>query len=143
MWALWLTGQPASDDPFTKPDAWSGGARTREAALRDAARKAGIPVSEIDSRWAIAWGRVLIGEPPWIKRPVRPVAVAQPRESIWTTLGVADVGGDVSLVELKQAFRQRALQTHPDRGGDADAFMKLKRAYDAAQLRIRSPRRRK
>ena len=102
----------------------------------------GVALTEIDPRWTIAWGRVLIGEQPWIKRVAR-AGVAEQRESIWTTLGVTNVGGDVSLLELKQAFRTRALQTHPDRGGDADAFMKLKRAYDAAHERLKGPRRRK
>ncbi len=33
-----------------------------------------------------------------------------------------------STLELRRAFRQRALQTHPDHGGNADAFAELVRA---------------
>ena len=35
-----------------------------------------------------------------------------------------------SLPEIKAAFRERALTTHPDHGGDADEFRALYRAYE-------------
>ena len=35
-----------------------------------------------------------------------------------------------SADELKAAFRRRARELHPDHGGDAAAFIALKRAYD-------------
>ena len=33
--------------------------------------------------------------------------------------------------DIKQAFRKLALVTHPDMGGNAEAFIRVKRAYDA------------
>ena len=45
--------------------------------------------------------------------------------------------------ELKQAYRKRVLETHPDQGGDAERFQEVQRAYDKLKLRLdaRSKRR--
>jgi len=32
--------------------------------------------------------------------------------------------------DIKQAFRTKALETHPDKGGDADEFRKVREAYE-------------
>ncbi|MBI4953670.1 MAG: J domain-containing protein, partial [Myxococcales bacterium] len=58
----------------------------------------------------------------------RPVAAAP--ESAWPILGVAR---DATAEELKRAFRKRALETHPDRGGDAAAFRRVQAAYERAR----------
>lgn len=52
-------------------------------------------------------------------------AIQQARQD----LGLAD---DVVLTEevLKKAYRKMSIQTHPDRGGTAEAFVKVKSAYD-------------
>ncbi|MBX3198878.1 MAG: DnaJ domain-containing protein [Labilithrix sp.] len=50
------------------------------------------------------------------------------------------VGRDVTEQELKTAYRKRALETHPDRGGDDDAFRRVVRAYAEAQRRLKKPR---
>jgi hypothetical protein len=42
-----------------------------------------------------------------------PRAAARPR-SIWDTLGV---GARATEIEIRRAYRLRALETHPDRGG--------------------------
>ena len=34
--------------------------------------------------------------------------------------------------DLRAAFRQRAKEAHPDKGGDADSFQRLKKAFDDA-----------
>lgn len=34
--------------------------------------------------------------------------------------------------EVKSAFRERALLHHPDKGGDAERFFRVKEAYDTA-----------
>ena len=44
-------------------------------------------------------------------------------------LGMAEIG---DLAAVKRAFRVRALQVHPDRGGDQAAFVALFRAYEEA-----------
>jgi curved DNA-binding protein CbpA len=55
---------------------------------------------------------------------------------------VLGVSKDASDDEIKRAFRARALVTHPDRGGDAEAFVEVKRAYDALMAKKRGPHRR-
>lgn len=37
---------------------------------------------------------------------------------------------DCTIEDLKKAFRLKALQTHPDRGGRAEDFRTAKAAYD-------------
>ena len=140
FWAAWWTSPPARD-PFVKPDAANGGATSVEAALLAAQKAAGRALAQIEPRWARAWSRVLRELPPWTSRdaesfatghapPVRASHAAP--ESIWRTLGVA---ADASLDEIKKAYRRRALQAHPDHGGEAEHFMALKRAYEKATQR--------
>ncbi|MCC6525802.1 MAG: J domain-containing protein [Polyangiaceae bacterium] len=135
LWAAWWSGPPERE-PFRRPDASSGGARTREEALREAERAAGRALVEVDGRWARAWARVLCGEPPWppasapaATRADGARSAAAAPESAWQILGVAR---DATAEELKRAFRRRALETHPDRGGDAAAFRRVKAAYERA-----------
>jgi hypothetical protein len=134
FWAAWWTAPPAAD-PFSKPDASSGGARSREEACADAERAAGQRLVETDSRWAGAWVRVLRGDKPWPK-PREPRASAPPpaitRGSRAWALSVLGVGPEATADEVKRAFRAAALTTHPDRGGDEAAFIDAKRAHDVA-----------
>jgi DnaJ-class molecular chaperone len=37
--------------------------------------------------------------------------------------------------EIKSAYKKRALEVHPDRGGSADAFRALQSAYESALRR--------
>jgi hypothetical protein len=101
---------------------------------------------EGDVLWARAWLRILRGEPPWPSKASfgtdareRSGASAEASVSIWTQLGVAP---NVSETELKAAYRQRAFETHPDRGGAEEAFRAVVRVYQEALKRIRRPRRR-
>jgi hypothetical protein len=149
LWAAWWTTPPARD-PFRKPDAFGGGARTREEALEEAVRAAERPLHQIEARWARAWGRILVGEPPWMDRgpapsEVRPAGAAGvskvgSQASVWAVLGISP---GVTAAELKSAFKQRALETHPDRGGSAESFRLVLRAYEEAQRRIARPRKRR
>ena len=150
MWVAWWTAPPARE-PFRKPDAFSGGARSHEEALAQARRAAGVPLVEVEPHWARAWTRVLLGRPPWgVRRegtagsaahgPSSGRATRAPTDgatasttSIWETLGIT---ARATSVELKRAFRERALATHPDRGGDAEAFRQVQRAFKEAQRRI-------
>jgi hypothetical protein len=149
LWAAWWTGAPCRD-PFRKPDAFEGGARTHDEALAAAERVAGTHLVEIDARWARAWARILVGRAPWgAAREAGEQATsagragasredaATPRTSIWAILGVPSTATDA---ELKRAFRARALERHPDRGGTADAFRDLTRAYEEARKRAARPR---
>jgi DnaJ-domain-containing protein 1 len=66
-------------------------------------------------------------------------AVASPRSiDPHALLGVAP---GAPLEEVKAAFRRKALEHHPDRGGEAAAFIAVKRAYDRI-MRRRAVRRR-
>ena len=153
MWVAWWTAPPARE-PFRKPDAYSGGARSHEEALAQARRAAGVLLVEIEPHWARAWTRMLVGRPPWGGRAEgaagggarsrsngrAPAAATESARgtttstsSIWETLGIT---ARATADELKRAFRQRALATHPDRGGDAEAFRQVQRAFEEAQRRI-------
>jgi hypothetical protein len=150
MWVAWWTAPPVRE-PFRKPDAFSGGARSHEEALAQARRAAGLSLVEIEPHWARAWTRVLLGRPPWGVRgeraasssahwrspdhstPASTNATGATATSIWETLGIT---ARATADDLKRAFRQRALATHPDRGGDAEAFRQVQRAFEEAQRRI-------
>ena len=147
MWVAWWTAPPARE-PFRKPDAFSGGARSHEEALAQARRAAGVLLVEIEPYWARAWARSSSVErrgasarrgPPAALAPTaaRPPATTNAAKatttSIWETLGIT---ARATADDLKRAFRQRALATHPDRGGDAEAFRQVQRAFKEAQRRI-------
>lgn len=52
-----------------------------------------------------------------------------PIDAAFSEFGLSvDAGGD----ELKRAYRERVKETHPDRGGDEDAFMRVQEAYATA-----------
>jgi hypothetical protein len=155
LWAAWWTAPPARE-PFRKPDAFHGGARTRDDALAEAERAAGRRLVEIEPRWARAWARVLVGQAAWSKtsadEETRRDATAggsrasgesttgqEPRASVWAILGVTP---QTTSAELKRAYRKRALETHPDHGGSAESFRDVQRAYEEAQRRIARPRKR-
>ena len=38
---------------------------------------------------------------------------------------------NATLDQIKSAYRKRAMETHPDRAGNADAFKEVQMAYDA------------
>jgi hypothetical protein len=135
LWAAWWTAPPARE-PFRKPDASAGGARTRDEALAQAEQAAGRALVEIEGLWARAWSRVLMGQPPFTRPAADAPTAARPDrttpDSIWTTLGLDP---HATIDQIRAAFRQRALVTHPDRGGDPDAFRALRRAHDEALAR--------
>lgn len=107
------------------------------------------PLVEIESRWAKAWGRILVGQPAWLSSQELPDSVggsprAQPDEpesgrplrSLWNVLGIERTA---TLAEIKTAYKKRALETHPDRGGTSEAFREVSRAYELAIARRKKP----
>ena len=145
FWAAWWSGPP-THVPFRKPDASDGAARTREAALAAAEDKAQKSLVEIDPLWAKAWMRILRGRPPWPSRTSREPRAARSEQtaageatgtSVWAVLGVTSRATEE---ELKIAYRKKALETHPDHGGDVEAFRRVVRAYAEARRRLRKPR---
>lgn len=146
LWAAWWSGPPERK-PFRKPDAWSGGARTPEEAQREAERAAGQPLVVVEGSWARAWARVVRGEEPWPEArkdgagdALRLSAGATPGPSIWALLGVPS---SATAADIKRAFRRKALETHPDRGGEAKAFQAVREAYDEALRRSARPKRKR
>jgi hypothetical protein len=131
LWCAWWTGEPTVQ-PFRPPDAWGGGARTPEEARQLAEQAAGVPLRQIEAHWAGAWVRVRAGLPPFVEaRPPSARAAPHPADP-HLILGVA-IGAD--LAALKRAYRVKSHETHPDRGGNAAAFIAVKRAYDALVAR--------
>jgi hypothetical protein len=140
FWAVWWSGSPQYS-PFRKPDLSNGGAATQDEALAAAERAAGRHLNLIDPYWAHAWNRMLRGEappPPREPRPTREPGATPGPQSSWSLLGLR---AGASLAEVKSAFRKRALETHPDRGGDAEAFREVQRAYERLSSKLSARRR--
>jgi len=138
LWAAWWTGAP-SRKPFRKPDAFEGGSRTRAEALAAADCAAGCRITEIESSWARAWSNILIGKEPWPAASNAAPHTDAPRarsagnaSSIWQVLGLS---ASATVSEIKRAYKIRALETHPDRGGTAEEFRKVQSAYERALQR--------
>jgi hypothetical protein len=145
LWAAWWNAPPERE-PFRKPDAAQGGARTPEEARAEAERAAAQPLTALDPSWARAWARILQGEPPWPSAEPKSKAVprvadrARPEVSVWALLGLTS---RASAEDVKSAYRKRALELHPDRGGDAAQFRTLHGAYEEALRRLaKKPRKR-
>lgn len=131
LWCVWWTGEPTAK-PFRPPDAWGGGAHTEEEARVLAERAAGMPLDLIDGHWAGAWKRMRAGLPPFPKATARPTAsTADARVKPVDPYVLLGVDSAATLEEVKAAFRQKALEHHPDHGGTPAAFMAVKRAYDS------------
>lgn len=145
FWAVWWTGTP-NYHPFRKPDASNGGAATMEAALADAEQAAQRQLTIIEPHWARAWKTVLRGQtpippPPAAKEPrARRIAVDQAKQPVshWSVLGLSP---GASLIDVKLAYRKRALETHPDQGGDAAMFRATQNAYEKLTAKLRKRRR--
>jgi hypothetical protein len=134
LWCAWWTCAPERE-PFVRPDAWAGGAKTLEEAQREAERVAGQPLRLIGSEWANAFVRVRDGRPAWTARDATGPAGAAQREHVSSPHHILGVEPGASLDELKLAWRRAALATHPDRGGDPAAFRRAKAAFDCLSAR--------
>lgn len=136
FWAAWWTHAP-QESPFRKPDACNGGAGSFEEALAEAQRVADRHLVPVEPYWARAWNRVLRGEVaparPDPTRPPKPSAGRAALVSSWSVLGVEP---GATLDAVRRAFRLRAQETHPDHGGDAEAFLAVRRAYERLVERL-------
>ncbi len=144
FWAVWWSGAPTIK-PFRKPDASNGGARTLEQATLEAERAAGRALITIEPKWAKAWMRVLRGEPAW---PDEAKARAGAGSSHLTSTqesqpitawAIPGIEPDASLDAIKRAYKKRALETHPDQGGDAERFRAVQRAYERVLQKRKAP----
>jgi hypothetical protein len=145
FWAVWWSRPPAKR-PFTKPDASSGGAHSREEALAAAELASGRPLTEVDGVWARGWKRSLRGDPPFTpleearldgEAPAPRAQKTDRPESIWQVLGVPQTA---TPLEIRRAYKQRCIETHPDRGGDASRFRLVQHAFAEATVRAARPR---
>ncbi|MCA9614183.1 MAG: DnaJ domain-containing protein [Myxococcales bacterium] len=139
MWAAWWSGPPTRV-PFRKPDASHGGSASREAAWAEAEAAAGRTLHEIDWRWARGWNRILRGQDPFSPADLRAldgVVAPKTRRGPRPPREVLGVGKDASLDEVKAAFRKRAFETHPDRGGDPEEFREVHEAYERLVAKAR------
>jgi hypothetical protein len=123
LWCAWWSGEP-TQKPFRPPDAFGGGARTREEAQEMAQKAAGRPLWPIDDHWAGAWKRSLAGLEPF------PKATARAPKVSFDPFVVLGLTSTATLDEVKRAFRKRALEHHPDQGGSTERFLVVKKAYD-------------
>ncbi len=130
LWCAWWTGEPTAK-PFRAPDAWGGGARTEDQARVLAERAAGRALEPIDGHWAGAWKRTIAGLKPFPTHTAREPRAATDRKPPVDPYALLGIANDTPLEDVKTAFRKKALEHHPDRGGTAEAFMAIKRAYDA------------
>jgi hypothetical protein len=128
FWAAWWTGAP-QHAPFRKPDAANGGARTEREALADAERMAGRHLVVIEAYWARAWKCVLRGQAVPAPPQPSPRAPANPQApaSAWSLLGLEP---GARAADVKRAFQKKALETHPDQGGESAQFRAVLRAYE-------------
>ena len=141
FWAAWWTGAPQRV-PFRKADAQHGGAVSWHEAKAQAQKQTGRTFRDIDSAWARAVNRTLRGQAPFTETQAKALdgvgaekaAKVEPA-SVWTTLGITP---EATLKDIKAAFRAKALVTHPDQGGDAEAFQRVQEAYAEAVLRRRA-----
>lgn len=137
FWAAWWSAPPRRV-PFQRPDASDGGAATHEEAVAAAEARAGRPLALTDPVWARAWIQILRGQTPSFPKARATVTRAPTAApSVWTILGVEQ---GVTPEELRAAYRRRALETHPDHGGDPEAFRRVLEAYAEARRRLRAPR---
>ena len=137
LWCAWWTGEP-TPKPFRPPDAWGGGAYTREEAQALAERAAARPLTPIDDHWAGAWKRMIAGLDPFPKRV--PSRRSEAAASI-DPYGVLGMTSAATLAEVRLAFRKKALEHHPDQGGDTESFLAARRAYEAiVKRRARKPK---
>lgn len=55
----------------------------------------------------------------------------------YTILGVSE---NASADEVKKAYKQRALETHPDQGGNQEEFLKVQEAWEVLSGKKQAPR---
>ena len=56
-------------------------------------------------------------------------------------LKILGLDGGSDAVQIKAAYRKLALRHHPDKGGNAESFIRIKQAYEILTGRVRTPAR--
>lgn len=65
--------------------------------------------------------------------PPSDTGVEGPDREVETALAQLGVSADASADEIKDAYRRRVKQVHPDHGGDEQAFKRVQEAYTTAK----------
>jgi DnaJ domain len=86
----------------------------------------------VEPYWARAWKCVLRGQPvppPPESQPRAAKVIPRTREpaSAWSVLGLQP---GARAADVKRAFQKKALETHPDQGGESAQFRAVLRAYE-------------
>ena len=63
-------------------------------------------------------------------------ATAGGRDPVAAAFAELDVATDADAAEVKRAYRERAKETHPDQGGDEEAFRRVREAYATARNHV-------
>lgn len=95
--------------------------------VKDNIRAAGLTVEAL--RGLDRWGAKHLVDAAFAGFAALPESVGVVSDDWWVVLGVAR---DASPETIRQAYRRLAGEHHPDRGGDTERFIALRRAYDRA-----------
>ncbi|WP_144919949.1 J domain-containing protein [Halorubrum salsamenti] len=58
------------------------------------------------------------------------------RDPVAAAFAELDVATDADAAEVKRAYRERVKETHPDQGGDEEAFRRVREAYATARNHV-------
>ena len=119
----WKATQPKTQSFFD----WSEKERAAEAALRAEERR---QAAEEARRRREEMNRLLEEHVAHMGGP----------GSVPSCLATLGLGRDADLEQVKASYRRLALVHHPDRGGEAAEFQRIKRAYDRALAYLRRRR---
>jgi hypothetical protein len=141
VWSVWL-GRKPTRDRFEPSDARGEAAdvhAARLAAFGAFSRARGVTRwAEIDAIYAIADDRQARGvEPvfPGDKRRPAPEQLA-PRELPDDLLDALGLAPPITLERARAAYKARALEVHPDRGGSHEQMSRLNQAFDAVREQL-------
>jgi hypothetical protein len=118
-------------------ETWSKGIagklwRVRWVAGYDSFELAVQKLRETVSQWCGGYTLIEEGESPRIEyEEVREAPAGAASPDWWTA--ILQVDPDAGAGEVKRAFRRRAMETHPDRGGDAEEFKRVYAAWEHAK----------
>lgn len=140
FWAAWWTVLP-SRARFVPPDARGEAVdvhAAKQAAFEAFAKARGVTGwREIDPLYATAadrWARGIDLVFPGDKRKVV-VRMDDPLDLPDDVREILELRGPVTLESAREAYRRRALELHPDRGGSHEAMLALNRAWELVKLR--------
>ncbi len=137
-WSAWWTTRP-TPDRFTLPDARGDAADengARHAAFQAMAKVRGCRSwMELDAQFAVAAERQARGDdPPWpgAKKP-KPVDVDEKKSHVDVDLAPLGISWPTTLRTVRAAYKKKAAEAHPDKGGTHDEMVALNRAFAAAK----------